>query len=81
MNRDPREGRGRGGQGGGEPNLSHLPVLVVPVSVCRGLVVPPVVVVVAATSWVVAFPPSLLAVLPFVSPVVTPSLWLSCLQQ
>ena len=75
MNRGPREGRGRGeGQGGGEPNLSHLPVLVVAVSVCRGLVVPPVVVVVAATSWVV-FPPSLLAVL---SPVVTPPLWLSC---
>ena len=46
------------------------------VSVCRGLVVPPVV----ATSWVVAFPPSLLVVLSVVSPVVAPPLWLVVLQ-
>ena len=42
--------------------------------------VPPVVVVVAATSWVVAFPPSLLAVLPVVSPVVASPLWLVVLE-
>ena len=41
--------------------------------------VPPVVVVVAAPSWVVAFPLSPLAALSVASPVVAPPLWLAVL--
>ena len=73
------EGSQRGGREG-ENHSSHLTVPVVPLSVCRGLVVLPVVEVVAATSWVIVFPPSLLAVLSVVSPVVAPPLWLVVLE-
>ena len=70
---------GREGGIWGEPNSSHLPVPAVAVLICRGLVVPPVVVVVATPSWVVAFPLSPLVALSVVSPVVAPPLWLAVL--